>query len=175
SCTARSISWATTTRSQETPGAWGGSKPPSLPGSASPTLTGHPGPAAARRGQAAAGWRSMADPSSAPGRGGGGSASLIGILRNWLKGLRGTRNGEGSLREALGELIDETDAAAAEIDPQERALLANILALHELTAEDVIVPRADIVAVEHTDSLDELLRVMSKEAHSRIPVYRESL
>jgi len=117
----------------------------------------------------------MAEPSSAPGRGGGGSASLIGILRNWLKGLRGSRNGEGSLREALGELIEETDAAAAEIDPQERALLANILELHELTAEDVMVPRADIVAVEHTDSLDELLRVMSKEAHSRIPVYRESL
>jgi CBS domain containing-hemolysin-like protein len=115
----------------------------------------------------------MADPSaSAPGRGG---TSLIAALRGWLKSLRGTREGEGSLREALGELIEETDAAAAEIDPQERALLANILKLHELTVADVMVPRADIVAVERTLSLDELVRVMSKEAHSRIPVYSDSL
>src|SRR5579875_1149960 len=96
------------------------------------------------------------------GDGAAGRASLIGILRSWL-------------REALGELIEETDAAAAEIDPQERALLANILKLHDLTAADVKVPRADIVAVDHTLSLDELLQNMSKEAHSRIPVYRETL
>ncbi len=113
----------------------------------------------------------MADPPSP----GGGRTSIIGILRNWLKGLRWTRNGEATLREALGELIEETDAAAAEIDPQERALLTNILKLHELTAADVMVPRADIVAVEHSLSLDELVRVMSNEAHSRTPVYRESL
>ena len=104
-----------------------------------------------------------------------GKASLVAILRNWLKGLRWSRNGEGSLREALGELIEETDAKAAEIDPQERALLANILKLHDLTAEDVMIPRADIVAAEHTLGLDELLQVMSKQAHSRVPVYRESL
>jgi len=112
-------------------------------------------------------------PSSGAGR---GRASLVEVLRGWLKGLRGARNGEGSLREALGDLIEETDAAhAAEIDPQERALLANILKLHGLTVADVMVPRADIVAVEHTLSLDELVKVMNKEAHSRLPVYRETL
>jgi len=115
----------------------------------------------------------MSDPSSpAAGR---GRASLVELVRGWLKGLRGAKNGEGSLREALGELIEETDAAAAEINPQERLLLANILKLHDLTVVEVMVPRADIVAVEHTLSLDELLTVMSKEAHSRLPVYRETL
>ena len=115
----------------------------------------------------------MSDPSSpAAGR---GRASLVELVRGWLKGLRGAKNGEGSLREALGELIEETDATAAEINPQERLLLANILKLHDLTVVEVMVPRADIVAVEHTLSLDELLTVMSKEAHSRLPVYRETL
>jgi len=115
----------------------------------------------------------MSDPSSpAAGR---GRASLVELVRGWLKGRRGAKNGEGSLREALGELIEETDAAAAEINPQERLLLANILKLHDLTVVEVMVPRADIVAVEHTLSLDELLTVMSKEAHSRLPVYRETL
>ncbi|MFI4989241.1 MAG: hemolysin family protein [Alphaproteobacteria bacterium] len=116
-------------------------------------------------------------PSPGDGRGGTGGPriSIIGILSNWLKGLRWSRDGESSLREALGELIEETDTKAAEIDPQERALLGNILKLHELTVADVMVPRADIVAVDHALSLDELLSVMSKEAHSRLPVYRESL
>lgn len=119
----------------------------------------------------------MADQSSSSGGRGedGGKSSLVGMLRNWLRGLGRPREGDATLREALGELIEETDAAAAEIDPQERALLANILKLHELTVRDVMVPRADIVAVEHAVSLDELLQVMSKEAHSRIPVYRETL
>lgn len=119
----------------------------------------------------------MVDQSSPDGHRDGESAghrSIVGILRDWLRSLR-WRNGEASLREAIGELIEETDAAAAEINPQERALLINILKLHELTVEDVKVPRVDIIAVEHTLSLDELLRVMSKEAHSRMPVYRESL
>lgn len=97
------------------------------------------------------------------------------ILRGWLRGIFG-RNGETGLREALGELIEETDAGPqAEINPQERLLLGNILKLHGLTVSDVAVPRVDIVAVEHTLSLDELLAVMSKEAHSRMPVYRGTL
>lgn len=116
----------------------------------------------------------QASPGGHRGDEGAGRRSIVDILRNWLRGLR-WRNGEASLREALGELIEETDVAAAEINPQERALLVNILKLHELTVEDVKVPRVDIVAVEHTLSLDELLQVMSKEAHSRMPVYRESL
>lgn len=101
--------------------------------------------------------------------------SLITVLRQWLKSVRRARNGDAGLREALGELIEETSAATAEIDPQERALLSNILKLHELTVADVMVPRADIVAVEHTLSLEELLQVIGKEAHSRMPVYRGSL
>jgi CBS domain containing-hemolysin-like protein len=96
-------------------------------------------------------------------------------LREFLRRLFG-RNGEPGLREAIDELIEETEAGErADINPQERLLLGNILKLHEIAAGDVAVPRVDIVAVEHTLSLDELLAVMSKEAHSRMPVYRGSL
>jgi CBS domain containing-hemolysin-like protein len=94
-------------------------------------------------------------------------------LRNGLRRLGLLRDNEASVRETLGELIEET--VAPEIEPQERALLANILNLHGLAAEDVMVPRADIGAVEHNLTLDELFQAMSKQAHSRMPVYRESL
>ncbi len=43
------------------------------------------------------------------------------------------------------------------------------------TVEDVMIPRADIVAVEVSTPFDELVRVFAEEAHSRLPVYRETL
>jgi CBS domain containing-hemolysin-like protein len=98
------------------------------------------------------------------------------LLRNGLRRIGLMRDNESSVRETLGELIEETVAAAeAEIEPQERALFANILKLHGLTAEDVMVPRADIGAVEHRLTLEELFQAMSKYPHSRMPVYRERL
>ncbi|MHA1538604.1 MAG: CBS domain-containing protein, partial [Alphaproteobacteria bacterium] len=94
-------------------------------------------------------------------------------VRNWLRGRR-ARNGE-DLRDSIAELIEEHEESGASIDPDERALLRRILNLHELTLDDVMVPRVDIVAVEERAPLDELVRLMGKEAHSRLPVYRRSL
>ena len=64
------------------------------------------------------------------------------------------RNTEQSVRESIAELVQEagTDAAGAAgetagLDVQERALIANVLRLREITADDVMVPRPDIVAM----------------------------
>ncbi|MBT3534744.1 MAG: HlyC/CorC family transporter, partial [Rhodospirillaceae bacterium] len=54
-------------------------------------------------------------------------------------------------------------------------LLRNILNLHGLTVYDIMVPRADIVSVDIDVSLEEMVRLMSEEAHSRIPVFRGTL
>ncbi len=99
--------------------------------------------------------------------------SFLHSLRSWLRGRR-ARNGE-DLRDSIAELIEEHEESGATIDPDERALLRRILKLHELTADDVMVPRVDIVAVEERAPLDDLVRLMSKEAHSRLPVYRRTL
>jgi len=99
--------------------------------------------------------------------------SFLQSLRTWLRGKR-ARNGE-DLRDSIAELIEEHEESGATIDPDERALLRRILSLHELTVDDVMVPRADIVAIEERASLDKLVGMMSKEAHSRLPVYRRTL
>lgn len=57
----------------------------------------------------------------------------------------------------------------------ERAILSNVLRLREVTAEDVMVPRADIVAIELDVDLDKLAAFLAREAHSRVPVYRGTL
>ena len=95
-----------------------------------------------------------------------------------LRGFLRSRNGDSALREAIGEIIDEieeTEEATAPIGSHEKLLLGNILGLRHLTAYDVMVPRADIVSVDLTVGLDELIEVMSSAGHSRIPVARENL
>jgi CBS domain containing-hemolysin-like protein len=96
-------------------------------------------------------------------------------LRTWLRHLRRPRAGD-SVRESIEELIDESELGEEEaIDPQERLLIGNILKLHEQTAADVMVQRVDIVAVDVETPFDELVKIVVEQAHSRYPVYKETL
>jgi CBS domain containing-hemolysin-like protein len=94
-------------------------------------------------------------------------------LRNWLRQLRGERTGEQDLRASLEELIEEHEEQP--FDPQERAILLNIVKLHEQTAADVMVPRVDIVGLEVDTPFDEVIKSFVEQGHSRVPVYRETL
>jgi len=101
-------------------------------------------------------------------------------LRGLIQKFRRARKADESLREAIEELIEDSEpgegeSGPAEINPDERLLLQNILHLRDVTAYDVMVPRADITAVEISTPQAELIRLMTGEAHSRLPVYRESL
>jgi len=102
-------------------------------------------------------------------------------LRSWLRLKRRGRKREEALRDALEEIIEEVEAegeAPAEGEPitaGERGLLRNILRLRDLSASDVMVPRADIHAVPEDVGYDALLAAFSAHGHSRLPVYRDSL
>ena len=103
-----------------------------------------------------------------------------GFLPRVRKLLR-RRAGEHSVRESIAELVQEAAEAAQvpgvapELDRQERALIANVLRLQGTTADDVMVPRADIVAIRVDTALAEALALIRAEGHSRLPVYREQL
>lgn len=103
---------------------------------------------------------------SEPGRTGG--------LWRWLRSMRNGRNGS-NIRETFEELIEQHEERELPIDDRERALLEKVLTIGELTVNDVMVPRADIVAVERHTSLEEIVGRMSADAHSRLPVYRDTL
>jgi magnesium and cobalt transporter len=91
------------------------------------------------------------------------------------------RAAEHSVRESIAELVQEaadapqTPGVLPELDRQERALIANVLRLRGTTADDVMVPRADIVAIPVDVSLDQALDLIRREGHSRMPVFREQL
>ena len=89
-------------------------------------------------------------------------------------GLFRQRNGT-SLREEIAGALAETTSDAESFSPGERAMLNNILRLREVRVEDVMVPRADIEAVEITTTLGDLLSLFEQSGHSRMPVYSETL
>ncbi|MBC7906853.1 MAG: HlyC/CorC family transporter [Rhodospirillaceae bacterium] len=107
-------------------------------------------------------------------REGASDDTLIDTIRGWLRLLRRSRGSE-TVREALEELIEDRDESGIPINEQERVLLGNILHLRERSAYDVMVPRADIVAVDAATPLDELSGLFIKCGHSRLPVYRGRL
>tara|TARA_B100002051_G_C16639237_1_gene587667 strand:+ start:85 stop:993 length:909 start_codon:yes stop_codon:yes gene_type:complete len=98
-----------------------------------------------------------------------------GVFRDWLRILRRGRNGDGSIRDTLEELIEEREESDQPINEDERLLLANIFELRDRTVHDVMVPRADIVAIEVETALSDIIDVITGEGHSRLPVYGETL
>ena len=99
---------------------------------------------------------------------------LLQAFRGLFRGLRRTRSGD-SIREALEDLIEERDDGEEPIDSHERLLLGNILKLREQTARDVMLPRADIIAVDAKMPFNDLVVMFCAEGHSRMPVYRGTL
>lgn len=79
-----------------------------------------------------------------------------------------------SLRDDLEDALAET-VGGADFSPQERAMLQNVLGLRTHRVDDVMVPRADIIAVPLDIKLGDLLRVFRTAGHSRLPVYAETL
>jgi magnesium and cobalt transporter len=100
--------------------------------------------------------------------------SIVRTLADWLRARRRSRNGE-ALRETLEELIEEREDSDADIEPDERVLIKNILNLHDQTVEDVMWPRTDIVAVDAKAPLEDIVATMVSAGHSRCPVYRGTL
>ncbi len=101
--------------------------------------------------------------------------SVVRAVADWVRGKRRRKIEEPTLRETVEELIEDLKAPTTSVELDERRLLRNVLKLGELSAEDVMVPRADIIAVEASTPLCDLVKAIAAEAHSRLPVYRERL
>ena len=101
--------------------------------------------------------------------------SLADTILGWMRDWRGLGNGSDSARDTLEELIEEREEAEVPIDDDERNMLANILELRGRTIHDVMIPRADIVAVGRDSPLAKVIDTLTKEGHSRLPVFGENL
>src|SRR6218665_1384302 len=92
----------------------------------------------------------------------------------WIRGLLAMRT--ASLRDDLEVALEnEESGGTADFSQSERTILKNVLDLAEKRVEDVMIPRADIEAIETTESLATLVARFRQVGHSRMPVYSDSL
>ena len=82
---------------------------------------------------------------------------------------------EPSLRDALEAALSTEEGPSSGFSDQERLMLNNILRSRTVRIEDVMVQRADIIAVDETILIGEVIAVFREAGHSRLPVYHETL
>jgi CBS domain containing-hemolysin-like protein len=98
------------------------------------------------------------------------SESLLGRLMRAVFGWK-----SGSIRADLETVLDAATPSETGFSPTESRMLRNILGLRERRVDDVMVPRADIVAVQHDIILGELIKIFESAAHSRLVVFGDTL
>src|SRR5215469_7906539 len=81
----------------------------------------------------------------------------------------------GSVRDDLQVVLDASTPDEVGFSAIERTMLRNILGLHERRIADVMVHRADIVAVKRDIPLGELMSLFESASHSRLVVYNDTL
>ena len=79
-----------------------------------------------------------------------------------------------SIRDDIQDALQDT-SGGGDFSSQERLMLRNVLGLHELRVDDILVPRADIIAVGVDATLGEVLGVFRTAGHSRLPVHGDAL
>ena len=85
----------------------------------------------------------------------------------FLKKLLFTKKGTFELVDNLRESSDLSD--------DQTNMLGNLLQLGNIQISDIMVPRADIVAINIDSSFEDTLNLFLEAAHSRMPVYKEEL
>jgi CBS domain containing-hemolysin-like protein len=96
-------------------------------------------------------------------------------LRKLLRKITGQDSEAAAMRESLEEVIEESERESPALSAQERIMLGNLLRFGELKVRDVMVPRAEIIAVDENTGLAELLTLFREAQHSRLPMFRETL
>ena len=98
------------------------------------------------------------------------------MIRKLFKKVFFKKNTENNnLKQSIETVLDNDLKGTEGISKHERLMLLNILKIDGIRSSDIMIPRADIGAVELNDSFEKVLEVFIKEAHSRVPIYEKNL
>ncbi|MEN9925890.1 MAG: hypothetical protein RL268_2016 [Pseudomonadota bacterium] len=99
------------------------------------------------------------------------------MVRRFLRGGEADQSLRAQLEEAIDEHEEEgeADRGNGDLSPLERQMLRNLLHFSEHDADDVAIPRGQIIAIPRSASWDEVVKAFAEHGHSRLPVYGETL
>ena len=108
------------------------------------------------------------------------SGGLFKALRKLFEGGEGDISLRAQLEEAIDEHEDEQTSGAerpvaGDLSAFELTMLRNLLHFSEHDADDVAIPRGEILAVSADSTWEELVAQFAEHGHSRLPVYRGTL
>lgn len=107
-----------------------------------------------------------------PGRLGG----IVNILKRFLSGRVSLANAPGGdTGNTVAEFVRDHADDDRPLQDAERSMLLNLLKFRSVRVEDVMVPRANVIAVEADTSFPDLVKVFREAGHSRLPLYRTTL
>jgi CBS domain containing-hemolysin-like protein len=95
-----------------------------------------------------------------------------GVIMRWLK-IRGGPHAGGHSAEEL-KLIVSSSRGLGYLPELQEDIIHRVLDLSSISVREIMVPRNDIISIEVSAGLDQVLQTMNQEKHSRLPVYEGS-
>ena len=95
--------------------------------------------------------------------------------KNWI--IKKLLSNDSTKEDILNFIANESnDKRLTDYDENnEKNLIKNILQLNEKSVEDLMVPRSEIIAVDHSQAYSDILELIKEESHSRMPVYKTNI
>lgn len=99
---------------------------------------------------------------------------FIGIKKGFLRVVKPRKKEVSVTEQELKYIIEEIEDEGV-LEKQEGELVRSALDFDEITAEEILTPRVDVVAIETSESNEVIKDLLIEEHFSRLPVYEESI
>lgn len=99
---------------------------------------------------------------------------LFSLWKRLLSKVFHKSDDSGITEEELVTMVDQAESEGG-LDQHESKLIRSAIEFNDLEVDEILTPRVDIVAVEDTDSMDEIAQAFAESGYSRLPVYHEDI
>ena len=99
---------------------------------------------------------------------------LFGLLKKLLSKLVHKSDDSGITEEELVTMVDQAESEGG-LDQHESKLIRSAIEFNDMEVDEILTPRVDIVAVEDTDSMEDIAQAFAESGYSRLPVYHEDI
>ncbi len=82
---------------------------------------------------------------------------------------------EEIVERAIETLADQAGINEAIVEEEEKEMIGQIFQLDQTLVKEIMVPRINVTAIEHSLSFNEIRRLVLQDGHSRYPVFRDSI
>ena len=99
---------------------------------------------------------------------------LFSLWKRLLSKVFHKSDDSGITEEELVTMVDQAESEGG-LDQHESKLIRSAIEFNDLEVDEILTPRVDIVAVEDTDSMDDIAQAFAESGYSRLPVYHEDI